>query len=317
RSWGICSFSGRIASVRPRLTIMFLRSKRCTIPETTSCLRSLNSLKICLRSASRICWMRFCLAACAAMRPIVAVSSLIKISSPTSASGSYFARASATSASAAALATFSTTVLISNSSISPSSGLNRDSILRSGPNVRRAAECIISSTALITIVLSMPFSLETCSITRFRSTCIPPPRGADRDTRQLFLLLPIRRSLCVYFSNDLLVKIVFVIRARHLVEANRLPLAARLIVKLDSTLSDRHQHSHERLLAIARAMRSYLHPFALDRLEMLQLAQRAVDSRRRDLQRVTALDRVVHVAPIAQRRAQLLQVAKGNSAARL
>src|SRR5208337_5000068 len=317
RSWGICSFSGRIASVRPRFTIMFLRSKRCTIPETTSCLRSLNSLKICLRSASRICWMRFCLAACAAIRPIVAVSSLIRISSPTSASGSYFARASATSASAAAFATFSTTVFISNSSISPSSGLNRDSILRSGPNVRRAAECIISSTALITIVLSMPFSLETCSITRFRSTCIPPPRGADRAARQLFCCSTqtgARASIC---QLHLLVKIVFVIRARHLVETNRVALAARLIVKLDSTLADRHQPAHERLLPIARAMRSYLHPFTLDRLEMRQLAQRPVDSRRRDLQRVAALDRVVHVEQIAQRRAQLLQIAQGNSAARL
>ena len=54
---------GRIASVRPRFTIMFLRSKRCTIPDTTSSLRSLYSLKICMRSASRICWIRFCLAA--------------------------------------------------------------------------------------------------------------------------------------------------------------------------------------------------------------------------------------------------------------
>src|SRR5208282_3258022 len=100
-----------------------------------------------------------------------------------------------------------------------------------------------------------------------------------------------------------------------LVETNRVALAARLIVKLDSTLADRHQPAHERLLPIARAMRSYLHPFTLDRLEMRQLAQRPVDSRRRDLQRVAALDRVVHVEQIAQRRAQLLQIAQGNSAA--
>src|ERR1019366_463533 len=123
-----------------------------------------------------------------------------------------------------------------------------------------------------------------------------------------------RASIC---QIHLLVKIVFVIRTRHLVETNRLPLAARLIVKRDSTLIDRHEPSHERLLPIARAMRSYLHPLALDRVEMLQLAERPVDSRRGDLPRVAALDRVVHVEQIAQRRTQLFQIAQGNSAARL
>src|SRR5208283_2700027 len=76
----------------------------------------------------------------------------------------------------------------------------------------------------------------------------------------------------------LFVKVVFVIRSRHLVETNRMALAAGLVVKLDSALPDRYQPSRERLLPIARAMRSYLHPLALDRLEMLQLAQRPVAS---------------------------------------
>ena len=105
-----------------------------------------------------------------------AVSSLSRISSPTSASGSYLACDSSSEISAG-VAGCSTTILISNSSISPSSGLKRDSIVRSGPNVRLAAECIISSTALITIPLSIPFSLDTCSMTRFRSSCISPPRA--------------------------------------------------------------------------------------------------------------------------------------------
>src|SRR5947207_2446853 len=34
RSRGICSFSGRIASVRPRFTMMFFFSKRCTMPDS-------------------------------------------------------------------------------------------------------------------------------------------------------------------------------------------------------------------------------------------------------------------------------------------
>ena len=68
--------------------MMFFFSKRCTMPETSSPLRPLNSLKMLSRSASRTRWMMFCFAACAAMRPNFSAGSLASSSSPTSASGS-------------------------------------------------------------------------------------------------------------------------------------------------------------------------------------------------------------------------------------
>src|SRR5208283_5209640 len=150
-------------------------------------------------------------------------------------------------------------------------------------------------------LLDNPVQIDLHTASPGRTSCAP-----------FISVSPARRE-----PRHLFVKIVLVIGSRHLVETNRLPLAARLVVKLDSTFTDRHEPAHEGLLPIARAMRPDLHPLPHHRLEMLQLAQRPVDTRRRDLQRVAALDRVVHVEQIAQGRAQPLQVAQRNSAARL
>src|SRR5258708_24070719 len=64
-------------------------------------------------------------------------------------------------------------------------------------------------------------------------------------------------------------------------------------------------------------MRPHLDPLALDRREMLELAQRPVDPGRRNFQRVAAFDRIVHVEQITERRAQLLEITERDSTARL
>src|SRR6267378_5961704 len=91
----------------------------------------------------------------------------------------------------------------------------------------------------------------------------------------------------------LLFEVVLVIRSRHLVETNRKPFAAGFIVKLNSRIAHRQQFADERLLPVARAMGPYFHALALDRREMLELAQRPVYPGRRNFQRVAALYRVV------------------------
>ena len=126
------------------------------------------------RSASRTFWMTLCFATWAAIRPKASRRSLLSSSSPICASGSRVSRAVARSTSVSGSVTASTTVLISNNSISPISGLNLAS-MRFWPKVRRAAESIALSSASMITLRSMPFSLLTCSITRLRSGCMLVP----------------------------------------------------------------------------------------------------------------------------------------------
>src|SRR5581483_889303 len=126
------------------------------------------------RSASRTRWMMFCFAAWAAMRPNLSAGSCARSSSPICASGSSFARASASVTWFSGSSTVSTTVFTSNSSTAPSSVLYCASIRFSWPNIFLAAESIASSSAFTMIWRSIPFSLLTCSMTRFRSGCIRP-----------------------------------------------------------------------------------------------------------------------------------------------
>src|SRR5262245_11347707 len=135
------------------------------------------------RSASRTRWMMFCLAAWAAMRPNFSAGSLASNSSPTSASGSSFCRASARVTWFSGSSTCSTTVLISNSSTSPSSVLNFASMFFSGPKVFFAADSIASSSAFTMIWRSIPFSLLTCSMTRVKSGCMATSQPSRRRAR--------------------------------------------------------------------------------------------------------------------------------------
>ena len=172
-SRGVCSRHGRMPSVRPRSTMMLWPfSKRRTMPRMSSPLRSLYSLKMRSRSASRTRWSRTCLAVCAAMRPNDCACFMSSNSSPSCASGSRFCRASVSAISSSELATTSTTVRILNSSTSPISGLYCASMRISPPMTFLAADNIAFSTACTTIVRSMPFSLLTCSMTRANSCCI-------------------------------------------------------------------------------------------------------------------------------------------------
>src|SRR5271169_3183684 len=68
-SLGIIWSRGSSASILPNSTMALPRSMRLMVPETRWSLRSIKSLKICSRSASRIFWKITCLAACASMRP--------------------------------------------------------------------------------------------------------------------------------------------------------------------------------------------------------------------------------------------------------
>ncbi len=172
-----------------------------------------------------------------------------------------------------------------------------------GTKGARAAECIISSTAFITIVLSIPFSLETCSITRFRSTCISTPRGGPHESLPAMgagarlwksLLAPRHRELS--FARA---KVVFVVGTVYLIKSKR--LAAALTSSSTSIPAVAHpdQFSDERLGPVARRMCSNPYALAPKGLEVLQLQKRPVDSRRSHLQQITTLYRVVHVEKIA------------------
>src|SRR5206468_1192440 len=97
--------------------------------------------------------------------------------------------------------TVSTTVQILKSSTSPTSGLYFASRRNSCPTTLRAADCMAFSTAAMTIALSIPRSLLTCSMTRVSSGCIVPPHSAP--------------SLGA-FGNE----VVFVVGVRHGREGN-------------------------------------------------------------------------------------------------
>src|SRR5579885_1572223 len=123
------------------------------------------------------------------------------------------------------------------------------------------------------------------------------------------------RALTPVFSS--ISKIVLVVGFLHVRERDRYALAARFVVQFDSRGTDLHQPAREGLLAIVRAIGPNLHPLAAHRLEMFQLAERPVQPRRRNLQRVPTLDRVIYVEQISEDRAQLLQIIKADPAARL
>src|SRR5581483_280709 len=161
-----------------------------------------------------------------------------------------------------------TTVLASNSSTSPISGLNCASILRWWPNFFFAADTMAFSRALTRIDLSMPFSLLTCSMTLFRSCCI-------------------------FGTPIVLVIRLFNRRERYLaaraVLTQRNPIAADFQVRPEkrSPPLDRLAGAHADFLA--------------DELrEMRRPLERPVDARRRNLQRVSALDQVLLIEKRAQ-----------------
>src|ERR1044071_3384937 len=162
-----------------------------------------------------------------------------------------------------------TTVFASNSSTSPISGLNCASILRRWPNFFFAADTMAFSRALTRIVLSMPFSLLTCSITLFRSCCI--------------------------FGTP----VVLVIGLFNLRERN---LAARAVLTHRNPIPGNFQErSKKRFSSLDRLARAHANLLAYVRREVLRPLERSIDARRGDLQRVCAFDYILRI----QKRAQL------------
>src|SRR5262249_22476892 len=91
---------------------------------------------------------------------------------------------------------------------------------------------------------------------------------------------------------------------------------ARLIVEFYPFRIQRDQGADKRLLPCVRMMSSNFHALAAYRGKMLKLAQRTIQSRRRNLQGVTSLYRVINIQQITQNRAQFLQIVKTDPAAR-
>src|SRR5437899_4973406 len=261
--------------------MMFLRSKRCTMPENSSPFRSLNSLKMMPRSASRTRWMMFCFAACAAMRPNFSGGSFASSWSPISASGSSSRRASSSVTWLSASSIVSTTVLISKSSTSPTSGLNLASMFFSSPKVFLAADSIASSSACTMMSRLMPFSLHTCSMTRFRSGNIGPscPSGVRRPGR----------ASEVVFDVGLLDG-----RERQLDAADRLVLEGHAVGR----------HGLERTVEHApvadRVVRPHANALPERPTEMGLAQQRPVHAGRRALELVATRDGIVRVEHVAQ-----------------
>src|ERR1700679_305588 len=109
---------------------------------------------------------------------------------------------------------------------------------------------------------------------------------------------------------------MLVICSLDFLEAKAFPALADLVVKFQSVRTDRRQHPFKILAAIVRAMRPHFYPLTHERLEMSQLRQRTIDTRRCDLEQVAPLDRVVNVKQIADNRAQHLEIAHRDTAAR-
>src|SRR5205823_1578707 len=250
------------------------------------------------RSASRTRWMMFCFAAWAAIRPNFSGGSLASSWSPTSASGSSSRRASSSVTWFSGSSIFSTTVLISKSSTSPTSGLNLASMFFSCPKVFLAAESMASSRAWTMMSRLIPFSLLTCSMTRFRSGNIRPPVPSS---------------------------------------GVRPPGGASEIV-LDVGLLDGHERKHDaadvrimdrHALGIHRLERPVEHPAVTDRImganpyplperaTEVRLAQQGpVDARRRTLELVATRDRVVRVEHVAELTGHASQLVDRDAALR-
>jgi len=117
------------------------------------------------------------------------------------------------------------------------------------------------------------------------------------------------------FPFLVLVELMFVIRSLDFVEAKALAAMAVFVVKLQSMRADRGQHALKILAPVMRAMRPHLHALADVGLEMRQLSQRTVDTRRRYFEQITSVDGIVNIEQVADYRAQYFQIAHRDSAA--
>src|SRR5437870_2183224 len=249
------------------------------------------------RSASRTRWMMFCFAAWAAIRPNFSGGSRWSCSSPIWASESTFS-ASASAISFSGFVTASTTVFTSKSSISPSSGLNSASIRFSGPKVFFAADTIASLRASMMIFRSIPFSLQTCSMTRFRSGNIRPPVPSSG-------VRPPRRA------TEIVLDVCLLDRRERKHDA------------ADVGVMDRHAlggHRLERPVEHAavtdRTMGPDPHPLP-ERAKEVRLAQQGpVDARGRTLELVAAGDRVVRIEHVAELTGHASQLVDRDAALR-
>src|SRR6185503_7999590 len=228
------------------------------------------------RSASRTRWMMFCLAACAAMRPNFSAGSLASSSSPTSASGSRLRRASPSRTSFSASSMTATTFLISNSSTSPTSGLNLASMFLSAPNVRLAADSMACSRASTMIWRSMPFSLLTCSMTRLRSGSISPP--------------PLRVSWPVRWASE----VVFDVGPFDVGEREDGPSGVG-IVDGGRIVADRGEDPAELPSPPDRGAHAHRHALSLGAAEMLRPQQGPVQARRRAFEMIPPGHRIVRI----------------------
>src|SRR6266404_3815104 len=161
-----------------------------------------------------------------------------------------------------------TTVFASNSSTSPISGLNCASILRRWPNFFFAAETIAFSKALMRIVLSIPFSLLTCSITLFRSCCI--------------------------FGTP----VVLVIRL--LDQCKRYFASHSVLIQGNLICGNLQQRPHKRSSALDQLAGANANVLTHKGQEMVRPLERTIDPWRGNLQRIGAVHDFVGVQKLAQ-----------------
>src|SRR3989338_1747394 len=249
-----------MASARPSSTMMSPRSNLCTVPATMSPTRPWNSAKTTSRSASRIFWMMTCLAVCAAMR--------LK---------------STEEASRLSVTTESRPVLRSMVTVTSCSSLR--------PAVLRAAVASADSTAWIRISLSIPLSRSMASriasnspfmiaFARWRVAALArslETKRANTQTRKHANLPSSSPSECLLCHANLREWNRHVARGR--LDDNRRRL-------------DRQQHTPNGFRSPVLRGDVQLDVFTDRALKVAVAGQRAVQSGRRDLDRVRALDEI-------------------------
>src|ERR1700683_146930 len=117
------------------------------------------------------------------------------------------------------------------------------------------------------------------------------------------------------------IKIVLVVRGVYLLECKCLAMLSCSVgrrgkfTQLDAGARYAGQLADERLATVTRHMGPHFHFLSDELLEMFQLVERQIYSRRRHLQQVAALDRVVDIQKVAQHRTQPLQIIERDAAA--
>src|SRR5690606_37808255 len=170
----------------------------------------------------------------------------------------------------------------------------------------RVAEASAASRASKMISLSTPFSFETASTTIRISLFIvrtPAERAvAGAESRVNTLLTPFPAADHPSSGDE----------PRLMYRFDRQPHRAAFHLERDFPVGHREQLPGEAPAALEGLGHFEFDPLAGEAREVLRGAQRPIESRRRDLERVLARNRILDVEHVAHRAAHFLAVVKGD-----